>query len=142
MLINISPRLWGESFWKMMHFVTLSYPDSNQNISEQDKTHVKDFFLSVKNVLPCENCRLHFEQNLEKFPLNDNILSSKDNLIKWLVDIHNEVNIRTGKSTMTVSQVMKKYTEIPEDKEIDWKTLYTIGLLILLIIIFIYFARY
>lgn len=80
-----------------MHFVTLSYPDSNQNISEQDKTHVKDFFLSVKNVLPCENCRLHFEQNLEKFPLNDNILSSKDNLIKWLVDIHNEVNIRTGK---------------------------------------------
>ena len=37
---------------------------------------------------------------------------------------------------------MKKYTEIPEDKEIDWKTLYTIGLLILLIIIFIYFARY
>ena len=78
MLINISPRLWGESFWKMMHFVTLSYPDSNQNISEQDKTHVKDFFLSVKNVLPCENCRLHFEQNLEKFPLNDNILSSRD----------------------------------------------------------------
>jgi hypothetical protein len=66
---NINPSLWGACFWKAMHYITISYPD---NPRERDKEHMGQFFRSVGNILPCEKCRVHFAQNLIKYPLTDN----------------------------------------------------------------------
>jgi len=135
MLINIKPKLWGGSFWKTMHYVTLAYPD---NPTAEDKANIMAFFTSIKNVLPCETCRHHLDLNLKKYPLDDTVLSSRQNLIKWLVDLHNEVNIRTGTKLITVNDIMVGYFN---DKETDWIKITTVILMIILIIIFIYFAR-
>ena len=135
MFDNINPLLWGPHSWKMMHYITMAYPDDP---SVEDKENIKNFFSSLKNVLPCENCRVHFELNLKKHPLNNNVLSCKYNLINWLNDIHNEVNIRTGKKTYTYNELIKEYSNKKTNYNVE---VVTVILLILIIVIILIYAK-
>jgi hypothetical protein len=118
-----------------MHYVSVAYPD---NPTENDKEHIKNFFLSIGNVLPCATCRYHFSNNLKNFPLSDTVLSTRCNLINWLKDIHNEVNIRHNKKPWTYDDVIKKYTQ-NNSYTIE---IISITLLIVIIIIIIVYMKY
>jgi hypothetical protein len=83
------PDEWGPHGWKFLHYVTLGYPD---NPTKEQKEKYKFFFELLKFTLPCSFCRLHYEQNYNKLPLNDDILNNKEKFIKWLIDLHNIVN--------------------------------------------------
>lgn len=133
MLYNISPSLWGPHCWKFLHFVTLSYPD---NPTEADKTSVKNFIFSLKNVLPCEKCRHHFHINLNTFPLTDKVISSRYNLINWLLSVHNEVNARNNKKQYTYQDLLKEYNFENNSENYNVEII-TVALLILLIIIIV-----
>lgn len=138
MIYNIDPKLWGKHFWATAHYITMSYPN---NPTIEEKQNVKKFFDLLTVLLPCSNCRSHYINNLQRNPLTDNILNSKYKLIEWLVNLHNEVNERTGKKIMSVEQAIDFYTKSQEDT-FDYKSFFTILLLILLICILIYYARY
>jgi hypothetical protein len=128
-VINIDPTLWGPHGWRFMHYITMSYPKSP---SEVDKNNMRNFFMSVKNVLPCETCRSHFSDQLQKNPLNNHALSSNDNLVKWLTDIHNDVNKLLGKKIVKYSDLKYLYFG-----EINWKLWIIIGIIILIIVLLI-----
>ncbi len=100
MKYNVNPRAWGPHGWKFMHYVTVAYPDDP---TDQDKHQMEVFFLSIKNVLPCKMCRDHFEETLEKHPLDEHALASRHNLVKWMIKVHNEVNKATGKRSVNIS---------------------------------------
>lgn len=106
MSININPSLWGPSSWKFLHYVTLSYPDKPE---DSDKTKMYNFFMMVKDVLPCEKCTYNFNEHIIKYPLTNDILSSRYTFINWLMNIHNEVNISLGKPTITYDQLTEIY---------------------------------
>lgn len=106
MSTNISPLLWGESGWKFMHYITLSYP---VNPTENDKQRMHDFFMLVRELLPCESCRYNLRDEYIKYPLTKEILDNKMKLVEWLNTIHNSVNIRLGKKVMPVSEMMDIY---------------------------------
>lgn len=107
MLYNIDPKKWGESYWKMSHYITFAYPDFPTN---EDKFVVKTHFENLKYLLPCANCRAHYSQHLTMFPLTDSILESRYKLIKWLVDLHNQVNKRNGKKEYSINEVIQMYS--------------------------------
>ena len=96
--MNIDPSIWGPSAWNIFHYITIGYPD---NPNDETKKSAYNFFMSLKNLLPCEKCRYNFNQHLQMYPLTDDILMSKDKLINWLIDIHNNVNKTTGKQIMS-----------------------------------------
>ncbi len=83
------PDVWGPPGWKFIHYVTMGYPNYP---SEEIKKKYYNYFHALKHVIPCSICANHFTQNLEKLPLTDEVLSSRDNLMKWGVDMHNFVN--------------------------------------------------
>jgi hypothetical protein len=85
----ITPEVWGPHGWKFIHYVTLGYPE---NPTPAQKEKYKAFLVLLKDVLPCSLCANHYGENLQKLPLSDDIMSSKENLIKWGIDIHNIVN--------------------------------------------------
>ena len=85
----IIPDVWGPHGWKFIHYVTLGYPE---NPTLYQKERYKTFLLLLQDVLPCSLCANHYKENLQKFPLSDDILDSRDKLIKWGIDIHNSVN--------------------------------------------------
>lgn len=132
MLTNINPKLW--KVWTFLHYLTIAYPE---NPTPMDKNNIKQFFLALGPVLPCENCRQHFALNLQLFPLTDNVLSCRYNLINWLRNIHNEINVRTGKKTFSYDDVIKEYP-ITNNKNYIVEILTIVLLLILIVVICIY----
>ena len=109
---SIKPKIWGPHGWKFMHYVSLGYPDKP---SESDKMNYKQFYYSLQNILPCEKCAQNYKHNLLKYPI-DNHLVNKDTLVKWVIDIHNQVNKELGKKEYDYNEASQLY--VTEDKPI------------------------
>ena len=103
----MNSNFWGPSGWRFLHSITFAYPE---NPTKQDKYNMSTFFNSVGKVLPCEQCRNNYKNHLIKYPIDDNVLSSRHTLTRWLVDVHNEVNMLLGKSVMPYEVVVSMYT--------------------------------
>ena len=77
-------RLWGPPAWILLH--TLAY-----HYKPELKSEYKIFFNNLKYVLPCIYCRVSFTEYTEALPI-DSYLKSRDDIFKWLYEIHNMVN--------------------------------------------------
>jgi len=129
---SIKPKIWGPHGWKFLHYVSLGYPD---NPTEEDKRNYKDYFTSLRYVLPCEKCALNYKHNLAKFPI-DNHLHNRDTLVKWAIDVHNEVNEELDKPTLQYDEAIELYSK-EEPKVLDYcfKFLVLIAILVFLFLI-------
>lgn len=101
----MNPKFWGPHAWIFLHSVTMNYP---KNPTQQDKQKYRDFFKSMERVLPCEKCAYHYSKHIDEFPI-DPALESRDTLVRWLIQIHNEVNISLNKPEYTYEQVIEEY---------------------------------
>lgn len=86
---NFEPKIWGPHAWFFLETVCMAYPTKP---TKEEKDAVKNFFLSLKHLIPCEKCRNNYQSHLKIYPLNEKILSSRDNLFMWIVNIHNSVD--------------------------------------------------
>ena len=124
-------NVWGPSAWTFLHTLTFNYPDNPTN---QDKQHYFNFFNSLKHVLPCEKCKKHYKENYINLKNN---LNSKDDLVNWLIDIHNEVNKKNGKIIWSYSDVYNKYQNMYNIS--NTINNFLILFIILIVFIFIFF---
>lgn len=106
MSANLLPpptTVWGPHAWRFLHYVSLGYPN---NPTEEDKINYRNFFISIKNILPCSLCSHHYEENYNMMPLTYEILSSKELLVRWVIDIHNVVNKSKGKRVIPYEEAI------------------------------------
>ena len=101
----IKPEFWGPSAWKFMHYISLGYPI---NPSENDKLNYKNFYYSLQYILPCEKCQINYRKNILENPI-DNFLKDRESLTKWVIDIHNKVNLETNKSIYDYEEAISLY---------------------------------
>lgn len=138
-MFNIDPKIWGHSAWEFLFYVALSY-SNNPSIEEQN--NMKNFFLATGKILPCQKCRINFSNHLKKFPLNDYVLSNRDNLINWLVTINNEVRTLNGTNKLTANEILSRYVG-EKTNGIDYKTsLICVLSLLIIICILIFFVKF
>jgi len=130
----MDPKWWGPHCWFFIHSVTLGYPD---NPTEVDKQNFKQFFESIGKVLPCNKCRNNYKQHLTKLPLDDSTLSSRDKLVRWLIDVHNEVNIATQKSPVSYETAIETFIT-SSSQDIGMTTLVIIVMIIIFLIMLPY----
>lgn len=142
--MNLNPKVWGPHAWFFLDSIVLSLPN---NLSYEQKNIYKNFFTSLQDILPCEACREHYKQNLIKYPLTDIILSKKENIIKWLLSIHNNVRKNDEKKTqISIKQFFEYYNKQYDKnynkniKECNIK--YYISVIIILILILIIFYKF
>jgi hypothetical protein len=102
------PDVWGPYGWKFIHYVTLGYPN---NPTETDKKNYYNYFHALKYVIPCPICSKHFEENLEKSPLTEDVLSTKMKLVEWGIIMHNYVNKKNGKKEYSFDEGLKEILE-------------------------------
>ena len=86
---GLLPSCWGSGAWLFIHSIAYAY---NPQI---DKENYYNFFSNLGTVLPCEECRTHYSQNLNRQELVV-ALESTENLFKWVYDLHNKVNRQNG----------------------------------------------
>jgi len=103
----IDKNSWGEYLWHSIHFISLGYP---KNPSSNDKKYYKNFYINLKNVIPCQECSEHYESNLKKYNI-DNYLVNREKLFEWTIIIHNDVNRMLGKSEWNINKAYKYYTD-------------------------------
>jgi hypothetical protein len=135
--MNINPRIWGSHAWIFLHTVALSYPE---NPSLSDKKIYKDFFYSLKTVLPCEKCSDNFRLHMEEMPIDD-YLKNNDTLFEWVIKLNNIVNKFTNGEVLDKEKMKEHYINLNTPSffsTLSKKQKYTIyGLLGIVVLYFI-----
>jgi len=106
--MKLPPAVWGPIFWHTIHITAIGYP---QSPSYAQKRAAKEFYESLAFLIPCPVCREHYGTYLQKSPISPH-LDTRDDLFKWTVQLHNEVNIILGKPTMLESEVVYFYRRV------------------------------
>lgn len=101
----MNPKFWGPHAWIFLHSITMNYP---KEPTENDKLIYVKFFKELQNILPCEKCAYNYKRHLEDFPIEE-ALGSREAMIQWLINIHNEVNKELDKPIYTYDQVIEEY---------------------------------
>jgi hypothetical protein len=91
--MGINPQLWGAIFHDCMLFVALTYPEKP---SQEQCTHMTSFLFGMFHSLPCELCKPHAVSYIQDTPPD---VSSRTNLLEWIITFHNNVNDRLGKKS-------------------------------------------
>lgn len=143
--MNLNPKIWGPHAWFFLDSIVLSLPNK---LNYEQKNIYKNFFTSLQNILPCEACREHYKENFKKYPLTDEILSKKENMIKWLLNVHNNVRRSAKKIPISIKQYFEYYDKKYDDNNNnnnkiskDCNLKYYISIIIILILILIIFYK-
>lgn len=138
---GLSPNIWGPHAWFFFDSICLAYPDDP---TIEDKQNYKLFFTNVVNILPCYKCRLNYRNHLNMYPLTEEVMSNKNNLVKWVITMHNLVRKLNKGKEITYDEYINYYV-----KQYDTKTSITINsnmyvsiLFIALIIIIVILYKY
>jgi hypothetical protein len=105
----MDPSVWGPPLWFVMQSIAMNYPETNPSYLQQRNHH--DFYHSLRNVLPCTVCREHYTELLKLYPIGPS-LGSRNDLVAWVVLIHNKVNARYDKAELSAADVAATYERI------------------------------
>lgn len=90
----LGPNIWGPHLWKALHMISIGYPSEP---NEEQKQNYKYFFENVYKVIPCSVCSNNYKKHLIELPIVNETMKNRQNLAKWLINIHNIVNKEHGK---------------------------------------------
>jgi hypothetical protein len=91
-----------------MHIVALGYPGKP---TYGNKKAAKEFYESLTFLIPCPVCREHYAEFLKSMPISP-FLDTRDDLFKWTVAIHNNVNEKLGKPRVTELESLEFYRRL------------------------------
>lgn len=95
--------------WRALHAISFAYPDVP---SAADAGAAEALFRSLAGTLPCGECRQHYAHELGDGAALRRALSSRDALSRWLVELHNRVNVRMGKSQVPYEVVLRAHEDL------------------------------
>ena len=101
----MKPEVWGPPSWIFLHSITMNYPDKP---NKDDKRKMINFFDSLKYVLPCDSCSKNLQRHIKKRPLNHKALRNRDSLMRWLIDIRNDINKENKRPLMSHTEAIKR----------------------------------
>jgi len=106
--------VWGPPLWKVLHTAAHC-----RGVKTRYPLWVK-LFNELRTGLPCPDCSAHYNAWLNAYPIRVSLVPNGGvDIGKWLLNLHNDVNRRTGKPTWTLMQVSTSYsTNIDDAKEI------------------------
>jgi len=150
--MNLNPEIWGPHAWFFLDSVVLGMPD---HLDKNEIEIYKDFFYSLQYFLPCKKCRVHYHQNLDKYPLTDDIVESKEKMLEWIIELHNSVRLSNNQNTRTLEEIIefykKEYSNEKKKKSdetinikintVDYSK-YILIIIIIVLIIYIYTNKY
>jgi hypothetical protein len=94
----------GPPLWAALHTLAFAYPEQ---ATAQDRQWSRAFVESLAHLLPCAQCRAHFQRLLEHdLPLRN---ATRDEFAHWTVDAHNAVNARLGKPCVSYEEARRRY---------------------------------
>eukprot|EP00811_Abedinium_folium_P006184 NODE_15693_length_1036_cov_2.990099.p1 GENE.NODE_15693_length_1036_cov_2.990099~~NODE_15693_length_1036_cov_2.990099.p1 ORF type:complete len:223 (-),score=75.66 NODE_15693_length_1036_cov_2.990099:288-956(-) len=109
------PTVWGPPTWFFLHSMTLSLPPV---LNEDRQQAVKQLMYDLQRILPCPSCGVHLKENMEELPIEPH-LKTRDELIDWMISIHNKVNANCNKKQWTRDEMLAVYNKAFDEKYPD-----------------------
>jgi hypothetical protein len=113
--MGIEPHIWGPSLWASIHLICLGAPE----VFKGEQLSYRKFFDALPYVIPCDKCRQHLIENLEKHPMDVSAMSGGKALFAWSVELHNIVNRSLGKPVMSLEDALAKWSSFTPASCID-----------------------
>ena len=95
--MQLGPTIWGPHLWKALHMISVGYPNEP---SDEQKKNYRIFFENLYQVIPCSICSNNYKRHLKELQITDETMKNRQNLAKWVIDVHNIVNKEHGKTSM------------------------------------------
>jgi len=90
-----------------MHIVSLG---AKPMPTAEEQEGFRKFYESLQVVIPCPICKDHYTEALKTLPIRT---SSRDELVEWVYDIHNLINVQLGKKTLSWEGFIKHMQNLP-----------------------------
>ena len=105
-MINLHSDIWGPHAWFFIDSIVIALPD---NISLNLQNQLKNFLFSFSSLLPCEKCRYHFSEYVNKTNMINADFSKKETVLKWVNTIHNNIRKKNGSEPFSIEKTLKYY---------------------------------
>lgn len=98
---------WGPCAWRFLHAISFAYAPDSPRV----RLRMYELLRALPYVLPCKQCAKHYEEytNATLKGPDSAVLRSQDSLSRWVCELHNNVNARTGKQTWDYEEVRALY---------------------------------
>ena len=96
--------LWGPEIWRTLHVFTIKI---KEECFESEKKNIIEFIEGLCANLPCPYCSQHARAYLKKHKFK--FIKSKDQLIKIIFNLHNDVNKRLKKPEFEEAKLLETY---------------------------------
>jgi len=120
--IYLDPKVWGPPYWFFLHTVAMTYPHYPNAVT---KKKYYDFIQNLPLFIPVEKISKEFSQLLNKYPIAP-YLDNRDSLVRWMHFIHNKINEKIEKPTITLNEFYIKYYEEYKSKNVKLAEYYKI----------------
>lgn len=109
-------------YWKILHTISFEYPI---NPDDNNKSDISKLIYNMNNGgISCHDCALHFKTYSDKNKI-ELCYNNKEQLFKYFVDLHNDVNIKTNKQLISIENAKELYknsnNELINEYNIDVK---------------------
>ena len=95
---------WGPYLWYLMHSISYNYPEKPGN--QVKLIYSRFYYVIVPTLILCKYCLYHYKNFIKKNRIN---LNSKESLINWVINLHNDVNLENHKLKYSRLDVDKLY---------------------------------
>jgi len=133
----LNPEIWGKWYWGFLHTIAISYPSYPNAVTK------KKYYELIQNFhifFPIEHISTHFLKLIETYPVAP-YLDTRETFIKWVHFIHNKINEKMEKPTISLHdfyiQYYQNYKQDTFNYKLREKVIYII--IIVILVIFIYY---
>ena len=103
--LYLDPKVWGPHYWFFLHTLAMTYPHHPNTVTK------KKYYELVQNLplfLPVEEISGEFSKLIDKYPVVP-YLDNRDSFVRWMHFIHNKINEKLEKPTITLNEFFLKY---------------------------------
>tara|TARA_B110000208_G_scaffold189005_1_gene249743 strand:- start:1092 stop:1514 length:423 start_codon:yes stop_codon:yes gene_type:complete len=96
---------WGPTYWNYLHFVSIHYPNNPTQSDKELHFNLIDYFIKT---LPCTKCQNDIKKLINPHELKKH-LENKQSLKIYIFNLHNKVNKKLKKKTISFSSFESLY---------------------------------
>jgi hypothetical protein len=108
------PEIWGPQYWFFLNTVAMTYPNFPNKVT---KKKYYDFIMNFPLFIPISDIAKQFSEILDKYPVTP-YLDSRESFVKWVIFIHNKINIMLNKNTINYNEFINNYISLFKDPKI------------------------
>ena len=140
--MNLNPEIWGPHYWFFLHTITMSYPKYPNTVT---KKKYYEFIQNIPLFIPIESISSEFSKLIDQYPVSP-YLDSRESFIRWMHFIHNKINEKLEKKTISLNDFYVQYyehykpTDVKLKEYFQWKRkIIYVGIIFFFIYLIYYF---